>query len=48
MLRLLTPKADNAWIEHDRSERSKLIAATLSLLALILSGLGVLVFALSS
>lgn len=39
-------KPDNAWIESDRRERTKLVLATLALVAALAGGIGFAVYAI--
>ncbi|MBI5422626.1 MAG: hypothetical protein HZA32_00975 [Opitutae bacterium] len=39
-------KPDNAWIESDRRERTKLVLATLTLVAALAGGIGFAVYAI--
>jgi len=46
MLPLFRRKSDNAWIESDRRERTKLVLATLALLVALTGGVGFAVYAI--
>lgn len=45
-LPLLQRKTENAWLESDRRERLKLVAATLALIVAGAAGIGLLVYGL--
>lgn len=45
-LPLLQRKTENAWLESDRRERLKLLAATLALVVAGVAGIGLLVYGL--
>lgn len=45
MLPLFRRKSENEWIETDRRERTKLVLATLALVAALAGGIGFAVYA---
>lgn len=48
MFRLFRRRTENAWTETDRQERTKMILATLAIVAAVGGGIALLIYALTA